>query len=53
VEALEKAVSIIRDIESELDSREIRETFLNRGNIVDLLKDADRYLEEKRGVPAE
>jgi diguanylate cyclase (GGDEF)-like protein len=47
-EALARAVAIVRDVVSGLDSRETRESFLNRSDIIDLLNNADHHLENPK-----
>ncbi len=47
-EALANAVSIVRDIEVELDSKELKDSFLNKEEIVDLLSSAGPGRSEDR-----
>jgi diguanylate cyclase (GGDEF)-like protein len=48
-EALENAISIVRDIEMELESKELKDSFLNRKEIVNLLNSVGRGRSEDRG----
>ncbi len=53
-EALARAIAVIRDIESGIESRETKEGFLNRLDIIDLLNHADhRFEKPKKAALAE